>query len=281
MGKEKLLFLTFCVEQDFFQSVKEGMDDAAALMGADCVMAGVEELDNPRQIQMLLDARAQGYDGVALNIPCMEGFDRAMKTAASALPIVGFNDDVRGEGDCRMAHVSQRLFPAGQTLGNQAFPYIQQNAHILITMHSDNTAALFARRDGIQQALQSKNVRVSELITCTDPVKSADMIDDMLSKNPDIQAVLATGQADTQGAGIVKARRQNSMYVCGFDLSKEIEEMVGCGMIDFTIVQQPYLQGFYPVIMLTNYLRRRLIPTDIDAGAIIVTKDSLAALARP
>ncbi len=34
--------------------------------------------------------------------------------------------------------------------------------------------------------------------------------------------------------------------------------------------QQPYIQGSYPVIQLTLYLRRGIVPSDIDAGAAIV-----------
>ena len=267
---EKLLLLTFCVEQDFFVPVRAGMDEAAKRMGALCEMRGVEGLDNARQIEMLLRAAEGEYDGIAVNIPCMEGFDRALRAVSARVPVVGFNDDVRGAGDSRMAHVSQKLYQAGVTLGQRAAGAIPVGSEILITLHSNDTAALFARRDGMLHALSERHVTAHELVTTTDPALSADMIEAALKKNPNIRAVLATGQADTQGAGLAKSRMGIDAYVCGFDLSDEIRRMIAMKIIDFTIEQQPYAQGFYPVVMLVNYLRHGLIPTDIDAGAIVV-----------
>ena len=44
------------------------------------------------------------------------------------------------------------------------------------------------------------------------------------------------------------------------------------GHIHFTIDQQPYVQGFYPVVALTLNLRYGIAPSDIDAGASIVDR---------
>lgn len=234
MKKEKILFLTFCVEQEFFRFVREGMEEAASLMKVECKMEGVEGLDNPRQAQMLLEARERGYDAVALNLPSLSDcFVQAMQKAC--LPMVGFNDDVRGEKDCRMAHVSQKLFQAGEILGQNVRDKLPDGAHVLITLHSDCTDALFARRDGIRQALQGKGITFLELVTCTDPEESARMIADVLEENPDICAVLGTGLADTQGAGLVNRKQGKRLYVCGFDRSAEMEEMIRNGEISFTI----------------------------------------------
>jgi simple sugar transport system substrate-binding protein len=40
--------------------------------------------------------------------------------------------------------------------------------------------------------------------------------------------------------------------------------------------QQPYIQGFYPVIQLTLYLRYGIIPSDIDTGAAIIDRSNVA-----
>lgn len=47
--------------------------------------------------------------------------------------------------------------------------------------------------------------------------------------------------------------------------------MVKSGIIAFTIDQQPYVQGFYPVVQLALYRRYGLKPSSQDAGATVIT----------
>ena len=69
---------------------------------------------------------------------------------------------------------------------------------------------------------------------------------------------------------------KNKGYItAGFDLSPEILRLVRNGMIKFTIDQQPYVQGFYPVIQLTLYCRYGIKPSNIDACAAIITKENV------
>jgi simple sugar transport system substrate-binding protein len=49
--------------------------------------------------------------------------------------------------------------------------------------------------------------------------------------------------------------------------------MVKAGTIAFTIDQQPYIQGFYPVVQLAFYRRFGIFPSRIDAGATVITKE--------
>jgi simple sugar transport system substrate-binding protein len=41
------------------------------------------------------------------------------------------------------------------------------------------------------------------------------------------------------------------------------------------IDQQPYVQGFYPVVALTLNLRYGIAPSDVDAGATIVDRSKV------
>ena len=56
----------------------------------------------------------------------------------------------------------------------------------------------------------------------------------------------------------------------GFDLSPNILRLIKAGHIRFTIDQQPYTQGFYPVVQLALYCRYGLVPSTMDAGAGII-----------
>ncbi len=88
------------------------------------------------------------------------------------------------------------------------------------------------------------------------------MITDELNKHPDIKFILCTGQADTEGAGLAieKNFAGKGYTAAGFDLSPEILRLIKAGYIKCTIDQQPYIQGYYPVIQLALYKRYGIMP---------------------
>ena len=63
----------------------------------------------------------------------------------------------------------------------------------------------------------------------------------------------------------------------GFDLIPETLNAVRDGHLDYTIDQQPYLQGFLPILQLYFYkLSGGLIsPTETNTGLLFVTADNV------
>jgi simple sugar transport system substrate-binding protein len=64
----------------------------------------------------------------------------------------------------------------------------------------------------------------------------------------------------------------------GFDLVPETLASIEAGDLDYTIDQQPYLQGFLPVLALYLYrLSGGLVsPVQTNTGLLFVTKDNVA-----
>ena len=54
-------------------------------------------------------------------------------------------------------------------------------------------------------------------------------------------------------------------------------DAIQAGNLDFTIDQQPYLQGFYPVMQLFLYKLSGglMAPSDTNTGLLFVTKDNV------
>ena len=132
------------------------------------------------------------------------------------------------------------------------------------------------------EVLRAKSIRWEVVITGSDAVKGTDVVADALNKHPDIRIVLCTGQADTEAAGraLEKTQRGKDYWTAGFDLSPKILQLIRDGKIYCTIDQQPYIQGFYPVVQLTHYLRYGIRPSDVDAGATIVDQTNADAVTR-
>lgn len=274
----RLAFISTCVEAKFFEPVKKGMQDAAKKMNVHCDFIGTEGVDVKAQAAMVRQAVADGYDGIALNIIHATAFDDVVKeTIDRGVPVVAFNTDDADTPNARMSSVNQRLYDAGRSLAQHVSPHVPDGSHILMTMHDAGVSSLEDRLRGEQDVLKEKKVRWTVAITGNDAEKGAEIILEELRKQPDIRIILGTGQADTEAAGrAIKGHFPDKGYwSAGFDLSPVTLQLIKEGHIRCTVDQQPYIQGFYPVVQLAFYLRYGIMPSDIDAGATIIDRTNV------
>jgi len=274
----RFVFITTCVDEDFFRPVKKGMNDAAALVGADCSFIGTRGVNVKEQVKMMRKAIEQGVDGIALNIISPTAFDSVVEEAMNkGIPVVAFNSDDNKTPNARLSCVCQNLFHAGELFGKKIIGDIPENSLVLVTLHSEGISALEDRLHGIQDILKSKNITCKVIITGTKADSASRVITECLKANPKIRAVLCTGLADTEGAGmaIEKSFSDKNIIAAGFDLSPLVIHYVRDGQLIFTVDQQPYMQGFYPVIQLAQYVRYGILPCNNEIGASFVTKDNV------
>lgn len=274
----RLAFITCVVSAKFFEPVKKGVNDAAEMMGVQCDFIGTEGVDVQAQAAMVTQTVADGYDGIALNIIDPVAFDEVIRQAIEkGVPVVGFNVDDHATPNARLSCVNQRFYQAGQSLAKYVLPSIPDNSHVLMTMHDEGVSALEDRLAGLQEVLKQKQIRWTVIVTGNESVKGTEVIAAALKGNPDIRIVLGTGQSDTEAAGraIEKYFSNKDYWSAGFDLSQETLRLIQQGRIRCTVDQQPYIQGFYPVIQLTLYLRYGIMPSDIDAGTAIINKSNV------
>jgi simple sugar transport system substrate-binding protein len=279
--KLKLRFITIAVNEEFFTVVRKGMNDAAAAMQLEAELVGTPGVSASELIALTRQAIADRVDGVALNVFEPNTFVDVIAEAKSAgIPVVAFNIDAAKGASGNLSYIMQDFHAAGKALGHRAAASIDQGAAAIVTVHDDGVGALEERLAGIQAGLSEQGVRWQRLCTGQDPAKGAELLRDACLRRP-VQAILGTGQADTEAAGgAAKFMAPAQPYVAGFDLSPGIVDLIAEGFIDCTIDQQPYAQGFYPVVQLALYLRYGLLPPSLDAGAAFIDRTNLEAVRR-
>ncbi|HPC95723.1 MAG TPA: substrate-binding domain-containing protein [Sedimentisphaerales bacterium] len=282
-GPLRFAFITCTVNAKFFGPVKKGVRDAAQVMRVEADFLGTEGVDIPAQVEMVRRAVKEGYDGIALNLIDPGAFDGVVQEAIDqGVPVVAFNVDDHASPNARLASVNQRLYEAGRSLASELLPEIPANAHVLMTMHDEGVSALEDRLRGLQDVLKDKGVRWTVLVTGNDSTRGAERIAQALREHSDIRIVLGTGQSDTEAAGLALEKHfaGQDYWSAGFDLSDTTLRLVKAGVIRCTVDQQPYIQGFYPVVQLALYCRYQIQPSDIDAGAAIIDRDNADAVIR-
>jgi len=116
-----------------------------------------------------------------------------------------------------------------------------------------------------------------------DPSEIKNKVLAYLSANPETDAILALGP--TSADPTIQALNENGMagdiYFGTFDLGSEIVKAIKADIINWGIDQQPFLQAYLPVVILTNYNRYGVLPgNNINSGPGFVTKDGLTLVEK-
>ena len=112
----------------------------------------------------------------------------------------------------------------------------------------------------------------------TDPAEIKNKVLAYLSANPDTDGILTLGpvSADPTVAALKENGMAGDIYFGTFDLGEEIVKGIKDGTIQWGIDQQPFLQAYLPVVILTNYHRYGILPgNNINSGPGFVTADGL------
>ena len=111
-----------------------------------------------------------------------------------------------------------------------------------------------------------------------DPAGIQSKVEAYLRTNDDTDGILTLGPAAAHPTvrALDKLGKTGEIYFATFDLSEEIAKNIKKGVIEFGIDQQPFLQGYLPVVVLALYNRYGVLPgNNINSGPGFVTKDTV------
>jgi simple sugar transport system substrate-binding protein len=74
-------------------------------------------------------------------------------------------------------------------------------------------------------------------------------------------------------------KKPGEVIQIGFDTSPQIVQGFADGWVQLTADQQPFLQGYMPILSLCQQVVNGLAPINVDTGAGFVTPDNYKAVA--
>jgi simple sugar transport system substrate-binding protein len=269
----------------FFTPTQYGAEDACRLLGIEYQWTGSVNSVVAEMVDATNTAITSRADGIALCVVDQEAFRAPVSQALDAgIPVVSFNADGARDnrGTDRLAYIGQGLYESGYALGQRALQQIDEGevAGFIATPGQLN---IQPRIDGCEQAFRDsgKPVTFTPVATNADITQGLSIIDAYVQGHQDVAGLLAVDAGSTQSVGQMVDKyglRDRGLQVAGgFDLIPETLNAIRDGHLDYTIDQQPYLQGFLPVIALYLYqLSGGLIsPTETNTGLLFVTADNV------
>jgi simple sugar transport system substrate-binding protein len=138
------------------------------------------------------------------------------------------------------------------------------------------------RIDGAKDAIKAsgKPINFTSVASGAELPKELSTIDAYAQGHKNLKGMFAVDAGSTENVGKVVAKyglKKKGVAAGGFDLNPATLSAISAGNLDFTIDQQPYLQGFLPVLYLWLYkLSGGLAaPSETNTGLLFVTKDNV------
>jgi simple sugar transport system substrate-binding protein len=217
-------------------------------------------------------------DGIAVAIVDAKAFNGPIKKALDAgIPVVGYNADAPDSG--RLAYIGQDLFVSGQEMGKRIIDLVG-SGDVALFIATPGQANIQPRIDGAIDALKKSSITQHTIATGAALPKELSVIDAYWLGHKDTKGMFAVDAGSTQGvAQVIKKYklRDKGVKGGGYDLLQPTMELLAADQIDFTIDQQPYLQGFYPVLQLFMYKASQQLTgiSDVNTGLKFLDKESV------
>jgi simple sugar transport system substrate-binding protein len=268
----------------FWGVVRNGVKAGAADMGVTVnYNAPAAESDMPGMSALIDAAVAKKPSGLVVSIPNPDALSPSIsKAIAAGIPVVSMNSgsDVFKKLGI-LAHVGQTEFQAGLGAG-QRFKDAGVKNPVCFNQEVGNQA-LTLRCNGFFTGMGMSDPSKGKVLTgkISDPAGMQAAMTAALQSDPTIDGILTLGPSVAAPALAAVAASGKTIHLATFDLSADVLTAIKDGKMDFAIDQQQFLQGYLPIVILTNYVQTRNLPTGDGTGLIMtgpgfVTKDNAA-----
>ncbi|MBK1670766.1 LacI family transcriptional regulator [Rhodovibrio sodomensis] len=252
----------------FWSVAKNGVDEAAEDMGVDVTYRAPTTYDMVKMGQLIDAAVASDPDGLVVTIPDADALRGPIKNAiASDIPVISVNSGAEPSKELgTLIHVGQTPYEAGLGAGERMAEAGVDNA-VCINQEVGNVA-LDKRCEGFADGL-GEDAKTQVLAVSIDPTEVRNSVVAFLRQNPDVNGILTLGPtgADPTLQALKRLGKVDDYKFGTFDLSPATLRAVEKGNIMFAIDQQQYLQGYLPIVLLTQYNKYGVLP----AGDVLLT----------
>ncbi len=294
-GKLTFAIVTHTAGNGFFDPVYVGAKLAADMVGVNLLMLGSEAPvdDIPRELEIINQVvQDPTIDGLIITTPQAGAYNDIVKKMLDAGVPVATTNSYDGSLYDRSAisHTGQDasaaaiggealakcildsgvqggsiVFPNTTTLGN-----VEVNNRITAAFTATvATLAVAGRLGDFKVDAGPTNIGID--VDANNPVGS---VVSLIESRGDVVGIMGANGFVTPAIGDAVAQLKIGDKVCsyGFDLGPKQQEQIRSGALDGALGQQPFLQGFWPVMQLYLQIDRGVSAANLDTRAQLVTK---------
>ena len=261
----------------FWAVVNAGLRQAGRELDVTVRYSAPDTTDMARMRALILEAVRSRPDGLVVSIPNPRALGGAIRTAVrSGIPVVSINSGTEVARRLKvLAHVGQADRSAGFAAGRRMARAGVRRA--LCIQHERDNAALAARCAGFADGLRRSGGRSSVVYINLQNATAAQRRIARAAEQGRADGMLTLGPGGAEPA--IEALREAvltaQVKLATFDLSPEVLDAFDAWRMEFAVDQQPFQQGYLPVLFLAQYARYRLEPPGdglVETGPRFVTR---------
>ncbi len=249
--------------------------------------------DVQKMIQQFKEATATKPDGIAImGHPGDDSFDTLIDDAEKQGIIVTSQNTNLPKAQAEYAangfgYVGQDLYGAGQALANEAVKrFGLKSGDRAMVWGLLSQPGRGERTKGVIDALKAAGLTVdyNEIDNATNasPAAGTPTFTGYVASHPDVKLIVTDHGALTASAEtFLKAagKQPGEIHIAGFDLSPATVTAIQGGWTELVIDQQPYLQGYLPILQLCLTKKYGFSGLNIDTGGGFADKSNVDFLA--
>jgi simple sugar transport system substrate-binding protein len=250
----------------FWDKIRAGAEDAAKSHGITLQYSNNE--NGPEQATLVQNAIDSKVSGLAVTLSNADAVIPVVQKAAQAgIPVVAFNQGI----DQYQAAGSKMYFGSDETLAGQTAGQRIAEAggkKPLCVIQAAGSVALEARCAGVKSAVAAtENIQVNG----ADDAAVVSALQAKLSQDKSIDYIVTLAAPIALDALQSMEQSQSSAKLVTFDLNTDAARAIKDGKIQFSIDQQPYVQGYLSVASLYLHIKNG---NDIGGGMATLTGPS-------
>jgi simple sugar transport system substrate-binding protein len=251
----KFTMVNHVTTNPFFTPTQSGAADACKLLGCSYQWTGSATSNVSEMVNSINTAVTAGVNGIATTLIDPTAFNKPVAAALAAkIPVVAYNADEPSTG--RLAYIGQDLFVSGQQMGEHIVALVP-SGDVALFIATPGSANIQPRIDGALATLKT-HPAIKTHVVATGAALPAELtaIDAYAVGHPNTKGLFAVDAGSTQSLAQTIQKHglaAKGVKGGGYDLTPITEQLLAAGDIQFTIDQQPYLQGFLPILELYLY----------------------------
>ena len=277
----RFVFVNHALTNPFFVPAKNGSHDASQVLGTTVEWTGSVSSNVGEMVKAMRRAIETHADGIALSIIDANAFNGPTALAlGKGIPVVAYNAD-GGRGNARLAYIGQDNYQSGLELGARIVS-LCKSGDVYLFIATPGQQNIQPRVDGALDAIRDSGSRIHVHVVASGVAVGGERtkIEATYRANTGLHGLFAVDAGST--AGVAEVMRKYSLhrrgvFAGGFDLLPTTLRAIHDRDLDFTIDQQPYLQGFLPVLQLflDRYSGGLVVPADVNTGLNFVTRENV------
>jgi simple sugar transport system substrate-binding protein len=263
----------------FFTPTQNGAADACKLLGCSYTWTGSATSNVSEMVNAINSAVAAKVDGIGTSLIDPHAFNAPVAASLKAgIPLVAYNADEPQTG--RLAYIGQDLFVSGQEMGARIASLVP-SGEIALFIATPGSANIQPRINGALATLKSHpSIKADVVATGAAVPNELTVINSWATAHSSAKGMFAVDAGSTQGLAQTiqkQGLKAKGWQGGGYDLTPITQQLLAAGQIDFTIDQQPYLQGFFPILELYLYKVSQGLSgiADVDTGLKFLNKTTV------